>query len=148
MQIYYLKGTCTRTSCEYWHPPECEFYKNETGSEAGDKCLFPHYKVDEQAHEILKKSHIPKRRERDDKNAVAVVKSVSQLGCVSRDSDALVSGNPDAESLGADSKGMIHQVHATSGEYPGKERTIDGKKKCQSSSSAKSQRCETRRQVP
>ena len=24
---YYLKGTCTRTSCEYWHPPECQFYK-------------------------------------------------------------------------------------------------------------------------
>ena len=24
---YYLKGTCTRKSCEYWHPPECQFYK-------------------------------------------------------------------------------------------------------------------------
>ena len=23
---YYLKGTCTRTSCEYWHPPECQFF--------------------------------------------------------------------------------------------------------------------------
>ena len=22
---YYLKGTCTRTSCEYWHPPKCQF---------------------------------------------------------------------------------------------------------------------------
>ena len=32
-----------------------------------------------------------KRRESDDKNAVAIVKSVSQLGCVSQDSDALVS---------------------------------------------------------
>ena len=39
-----------------------------------------------------KKSCFPKRRERDDKNAVAIVKSVSQLGCVSQDSDALVSG--------------------------------------------------------
>ena len=27
---YYLKGTCTRTSCQYWHPPECQFYKHET----------------------------------------------------------------------------------------------------------------------
>ena len=26
----YLKCTCTRTSCEYWHPPECQFYKNGT----------------------------------------------------------------------------------------------------------------------
>ena len=46
------------------------------------------------------KSYFPKRRESDDKNAVAIVKSVSQLGCVSQDSDALVSqgrksrGNP------------------------------------------------------
>ena len=24
---YYLKGTCTRTSCEYWHPPDCQFFK-------------------------------------------------------------------------------------------------------------------------
>ena len=22
----YLKGTCTPTSCEYWHPPECQFF--------------------------------------------------------------------------------------------------------------------------
>ena len=26
---YYLKGTCTRTSCEYWHPPKCQFYKKK-----------------------------------------------------------------------------------------------------------------------
>ena len=87
---YYLRGTCTRTSCEYWHPPECEFYKNETGCKAGDKCLFPHCKVDEQRNKKPKKSDSPKRRESDDKNAVAV----------SQGSDALVSqgrksrGNP------------------------------------------------------
>ena len=32
---YYFMGTCTRTSCEYWHPPECQIYKNETGCKAG-----------------------------------------------------------------------------------------------------------------
>ena len=26
---HYLKGTCTRTSCEYWHPPKCQFYKKK-----------------------------------------------------------------------------------------------------------------------
>ena len=36
------------------------------------------------------KKNFTKRRESDDKNAVADVKSVSQLGCVSHDSDALV----------------------------------------------------------
>ena len=28
---YYLSGTCTRTSCEYWHPPECQFLKKRNG---------------------------------------------------------------------------------------------------------------------
>ena len=93
------------------------------------------------------KSYFPKRRESDDKNAVAIVKSVSQLGCVSQDSDALVSqgkvlGKPDAESLGTNSKGTVHSVHATSCECSGKERTIVGKNKCQRSSSAKSLRYE------
>ena len=96
---YYLKGTCTRTPCEYWHPHECPFYTHETVCKAGDKCLFPHYKVDEQPKKI-EKSTFHKRGESDDKNAVTIVKSVSQLGCVSQDSDALVSqgrksrGNP------------------------------------------------------
>ena len=62
-----------------------------------------------------KRATSPKRRESDDKNAVAVVKSVSQLGCVSQDSDALVTKKrktvpwkPDAESLETNSKGTIH----------------------------------------
>ena len=55
-----LRGTCPRTSCEYWHPPESQFYKSETGCKAGDKCLFPHYKVDEQPNEKPKKSYFPK----------------------------------------------------------------------------------------
>ena len=51
------------------------------------------------------KSYFPKRRESDDQNAVAIVKTVSQLGCVSQDSDALVSqgrksrGNPTQKVL-------------------------------------------------
>ena len=45
---FFLKGICTRSPCEYWHPPECQVYKTETGCKAGDKCLFPHHKVDEQ----------------------------------------------------------------------------------------------------
>ena len=28
---FYLKGTCTRTPCDYWHPPECHIYKNKNG---------------------------------------------------------------------------------------------------------------------
>ena len=36
---YHPKGTCKRSSCEYWHPPQCQFYKTETGCKAGDKVM-------------------------------------------------------------------------------------------------------------
>ena len=82
---YYLRGTCTRTPCEYWRPPECQFYNTKTVCKSGDTWLFPHYKVDEQP--MKKKTQerplFHKRRESDDKDAVAIVKSVSHLGCVS-----------------------------------------------------------------
>ena len=84
----YLKGTCTRTPCEYWHPPECQCYKSETGCKTGDKCLFPHHKVDEQPNKKPKKGCFSKKiSESDDNN----VKIVPQLCCVSQDSEALVS---------------------------------------------------------
>ena len=147
---YYLKGTCTRSLCECWHPPECQFYKTETGCKARDQCFFPHRKVDEQPNKKPKKGYYyPKRRESDDKNAVAIVKIVPQLGCVSQDSEALVSqrgkqarGNPMQKSFGTNSKSTIHSVYATSSEYSGKERTIAWKNTSQKSSSAKSLRCE------
>ena len=72
--------------------PSAHSVKNETGCKAGDKCLFPHHEVDEQPNKKPKKGYYShKRRESDDKNAVALVKIVSHLGCVSQDSDALVS---------------------------------------------------------
>ena len=71
--------------------PSVNSIKSETCCKGGDKCLFPYYKVVEQPNKKPRKSSFPKRRESDDKNAVAIVKSVSQLSCVSQDSDALVS---------------------------------------------------------
>ena len=59
-----LKGTCTRTSCEYWDPLECQvFNKNEKGCEAGDKCLFPHHKVDEPPNKKPKKGNYSTKEE-------------------------------------------------------------------------------------
>ena len=70
-----MKGTCTRSTCEYWHLPECQFYKKDTECKAGDKCLFPHHEVDEQPNKKPNKGHYShKRRESEDKNAVAIVK--------------------------------------------------------------------------
>ena len=70
----------------------------------------------------------PNRRESDDKNAVAVVKSVSQLGCVSQDSDALVSqgrksrGNPMQKVLKPIQRVRFTKSTQRQCEYPGKER--------------------------
>ena len=62
---YYLKGTRTRSPCEYWHPPECQFSKTESGCKAGDKCLFRRYKVEEQPSKKPRKSfELSKRKER------------------------------------------------------------------------------------
>ena len=44
----FLKGTCTKLPCDYWHPSECQFYKSESGCKFGNKCSFPHRKVAEQ----------------------------------------------------------------------------------------------------
>ena len=38
----YMKGNCTRSFCDYWHPPECQFCTTESGCKFGDKCSFPH----------------------------------------------------------------------------------------------------------
>ena len=35
----YLKGTCTTSFCEKWHPPECLFYKSEKGGKSALMCI-------------------------------------------------------------------------------------------------------------
>ena len=89
-----------------------------------------------------------KKRESDDKNALAVVKLYhnwvasrkTRMRWFFKEANSL--GKPDAKNLRINSKGTIHEVYTTSSEYPGKERTIVGKNRCQSSSSAKSLRYE------
>ena len=73
----YLKGTCTNSFCEKWHPPECLFYKTKSGCRFGKKCSYAHRQVDEQPSKRSKKN--------GDKSAVAMLKSTRQLGCVFHD---------------------------------------------------------------
>ena len=78
---------------------------------------------------------------------MAIEKSVSHLGvCHKIQMHPFLKveslGETDAESLGTNSKGTIHSVHAASCEYLGKERTTAGENICQSVSSAKSLRHE------
>ena len=62
----YLKGTCTNSFCEKWHPPECLFYKTKSGCRLGEKCSYAHRQVDEQPSKRSKKN--------DDRRAVAMLK--------------------------------------------------------------------------
>ena len=62
----YLKGTCTNSFCEKWHPPVCLFYKSENGCRLREKCSYAHRQVDEQPTKRSKKN--------DDKSAVAMLK--------------------------------------------------------------------------
>ena len=90
----YLKGTCTNSFCEKWHPPECLFYKSKSGCRFGEKCSYAHRQVDEQPSKRSKKN--------GDKSAVAMLKkhepydrterpvvcdssNTRQLGCVLQD---------------------------------------------------------------
>ena len=71
-----IEGKCTRPSCDFWHPPECQFYKKK-GCKFGDKCTFIHRQVEDQPSKKPKKD--------GDKSAVAILKDARQMGCVSQD---------------------------------------------------------------
>ena len=66
----HLKGACTNSFYEKWHPPECLFYKAEKGCRFGRKCSCAHHQVDEQPGKRSKKN--------GDKSAVATLKKHEQ----------------------------------------------------------------------
>ena len=82
----YLKGTCTNSFCEKWHPPECLFYKSESGCRFGKKCSYAHRQVDEQPSKRSKKN--------GDKSAVAMLKKHEYTGrpVVNRDTSIKYTG--------------------------------------------------------
>ena len=43
-----LHDSSTKLPCDYWHRPECQFYKTESGCKFGAECSFRHWKVEEQ----------------------------------------------------------------------------------------------------
>ena len=63
----YLKGTCTNSCCEKWHPPECLFYKTKSGCRFWGKSARMHIvRLMNSRQKGLKKN--------DDKSAVAILK--------------------------------------------------------------------------
>ena len=87
----YLKGTCTNSFCEKWHPPECLLYKSENGCRFGEKCSCANRQVDEQPSKTSKQN--------GDKSAVAMLKSTRQLGCVFQDMEPSKSSSTLREEL-------------------------------------------------
>ena len=88
----YLKGTCTNSFCEKWHPPECLFYKSENGCRFGEKCSYAHRQVEEQPSK--------KSTKNGDKSAVAMLKKNDwhenvRQPVVNRDKNHKRSGRPD-----------------------------------------------------
>ena len=66
----YLKGTCTNSFCEKWHPLECLFYKTKSGCKMWEKCSYAHRQVEEQPSKRYQKN--------GDKSAVALLKRNEQ----------------------------------------------------------------------
>ena len=70
----YLKGTCTNSFCEKWHPPECLFYKI--------KSVVGLVKSARMRIARLKNCLAKSFKKNGDKSAVAMLKNTRQLGCV------------------------------------------------------------------
>ena len=114
---FFLKGTGTRSPCEYWDPPECQFYRTETGCKAGVQCLFPHHKVDEQPNKKPKKgyySHERRKRRQECcgycENCTTIGLRLARLGSIGFSKRKTAPEKLDAKSLGIDSKSTIHSV--------------------------------------
>ena len=73
----FLKGTCTRLLCDNWHPPECQLYVSPKRD--ANSAQSAHFRTGR-----LRNTQ-QKTQKGGDISAVAVVKSVRQLGCVVQD---------------------------------------------------------------
>ena len=70
----YLSGNCTNPSCNFWHPPECQHYKTQSGCNFFEKWRFWHKEVESQPDKMPKKS--------GGKGSVASLKNSKQFGWV------------------------------------------------------------------
>ena len=73
----YLKGTCTNSSCEKWHPQNACLTRPRAVADLGKSARMHIVRVDEQPGKRSKKN--------GNKSAVAMLKSTRQLGCVFQD---------------------------------------------------------------
>ena len=111
---YFLKGTCTKSPCEYWHPPECLFCKlNRDVSSV------------QSAHSRtgrLKNNQTKSRNKGDDKSAVAIMTCTTVELCITghcarRFCDDFWEGHT---SVGTNTTSTIHEGCIASSKHPRK----------------------------
>ena len=73
---HFLKGTCTKSPCEHWHPPKCQFYKTKSGCKFGAECSGS-----------LKNNQTKSRRRMKAKVQLLLCKVYNSLSCVSQDTE-------------------------------------------------------------
>ena len=102
----FLTGICTKLPCDYWHPPECQFYKTESGCKFGDKCSFAHRQVEGQPSKKKGKRMVTK--------GSGLLKDARRLGCVFQDTEPPESSPilRKSKSLGITSTSAIHKSYA------------------------------------
>ena len=101
---YYLKGTCTRTSCEYWHPPECQFKKMKLVVRLETSVCFRitrlmNNQIKGRRKATSQKEEKVKTRERCGhcEKRITMVLCVTRLRCTRLSRNERVSGRPDAK---------------------------------------------------
>ena len=86
---YFLKGTCTKSICEYWQPSECQFCRTKSDVSSA---LSAH-------------SRTGRFKNNQTKSRVAIVKSMRQLSCVSQDTEL-----PDSTSTSRKGKRVFEPI--------------------------------------
>ena len=117
----YLKGTCTKSPCDYWHPPEFNSMNlNRDANLVISARLHTDKLVEGQPRKNPKKD--------GDKSAVAVLKDARQLGCVFR-SGHRAAGiftvlTKEHKSRETNSTSAILKFHTASRKHSRKQRSI------------------------
>ena len=130
---YYLKGTCTRSPCEYWHPPECQFFKTESGCKAGAGVCSCKTRLKNNQEKAEKELLTRKRRRQE---CCSYCENSTSIGVMSRKTPSHQNFRKRMKYRGR----VRFTVCATSSQYPRKSRTVAWKNTSQTSSSAKSLR--------
>ena len=96
-------------------PSVNQFYKTETGCKAGDKCSFPHHKVDEQPNKKPKKGYSSHKRKRRQEccgygeNCTTLGLRLARFGSIGFSKEKRPRGNPMQKVLGSSRKGRFTQ---------------------------------------